>query len=108
MEKIRENVGAPFFWARVDEALGRNGERVSDFCRRIGISVDTVYGQRLNKVMPKDTQLELFSAGLGVSKTWLLTGIDPIEYTPEVREVVDVLSKDPSKLHVVRVVLGLE
>ena len=106
MEKIREKVGVKWLWARFDQALGE--EKISDFCRRVGVKENTVYSQRTRGSMPSEEFLSLYSCALGVSQTWLLTGLDPIEYSPEVKQVVDVLSKDPSKLHVVRVVLGLE
>lgn len=106
MDKVIEKVGAKWFWTRVDLAL--EGERLSDFCRRVGISENTVYGQRLNDVMPKEKQIALFASALGVSQSWLLTGINPVELSKEVREVIDLISSDPSKLRMVRVVLGFD
>lgn len=108
MEKIREKVGASFFWSRFDEALELRDESLAGLCKRIGVSNRTLYSQRFRESMPDDKMLSLLSSSLGVSKSWLLTGLDPIEYEPEIRQVVDVLAKDHSKLHVVRVVLGLE
>ena len=102
-----EKINAQGFWNRVEKSL--NGKPLSDVCRENGIGIDATYAQRLNGRIPKLKDVEKYSDQLGVSITWLLSGETTAEELPqEIQEIVDAVRCDPSKLRVVRVVLGLE
>lgn len=101
-----EKVNAKEFWERIDFAL--RGQPLKYFCEDNGISIDAMYTQRIRKRLPKMKDIEIYADKLGVSVTWLLTGIQPTGTDPELQEVIDILSTDKDKLRLVRLALGLK
>lgn len=101
-----EKVKAQEFWNRVDFAL--KGQTLNSFCKENGLGIDAMYAQRINKILPKMKDMEVYADKLGVSLIWLLFGVNPPKTTdPRLQEVIDILSTDSGKLTLVRMALGL-
>lgn len=94
------------YWNRIDVLLGDTPSK--DFCKQNGLNYYTFIGNRIDSRLCNIRETYIIANALGVTVEYLLTGKQPNCYSEELRTVIDILSKDTSKLEAVCTLLGIE
>ncbi len=103
---MTQEINATNYWKRIDYLM--SNRVIREFCEETGISYNTFRCNHASLRMFNVTETYIIANALGVTVEYLLTGKQPNCYSEELRTVIDILSKDTSKLEAVCTLLGIE
>ena len=103
---MTNNINTTDYWKRIDRLMGNRV--IKDFCEENGISYNTFKGNHTSLRMFNVVDTYTVANALGTTVEYLLTGKQPTSYPTELRTVIDILSKDSSKLDAVCTLLGIQ
>lgn len=81
---------------------------VTEFCKQNGLNYNTFKGNYKDMRLCNVVETYTIAQALETTVEYLLTGKKPKFYSEELRTVIDILSKDSTKLDAVCTLLGVE
>ena len=81
---------------------------IKDFCKENGLNYYTFIGNKVDERLCNVRDTYTVANALGTTVEYLLTGKQPTSYSTELRTVIDILSRDSSKLDAVCTLLGIQ
>ena len=102
----QQNINAKDFWNRIGFKLGNT--LATDFCKQYGLKYNTFKSNRSDLRYCNVVDTYIIASSLGTTVEYLLTGKEPNSYSQELKTVIDILSKNPSKLDAVCTLLGIQ
>lgn len=103
---MTNNINTTNYWNRINCLMGKTP--VTEFCKQNGLNYNTFKGNYKDMRLCNTVETYTVAKALGTTVEYLLTGKEPSSYSQELKTVIDILSKNPSKLDAVCTLLGIQ